>query len=441
MPSLLIDSLATTAALSALFSDASVLQAFLDVEAALAAAEAHAGVIPPSAAASIRAAARAHHVDPAAIAAAARSSGTIAIPIVEALTAKVTEVDADASRFVHFGATSQDIADTALVLLLKNARALLAADAERIVHALRALSERHAQSIMLARTLLQPAPPITFGLKAAHWAAAVARSWRRAARAFDDLAIVQFGGASGTLAALGASALDVRRQLAAELELGEPPAPWHADRDRLAALVTALAIHAAALGKIARDVSLLMQDEIGEAAEPGGGSSTMPHKRNPAGCAIALAAAARLPALAASCLTAMVQEHERGVGGWHAEWPIVASAVQTVGASLAALADVAADLAVSPERMRANLERTNGAVFAERIVMLATAQGGKKAAQALAMAALRRSRETGQSLGAALNALPESSALLTREQIESIDVPDAYLGAAEEFRRALLAEL
>jgi 3-carboxy-cis,cis-muconate cycloisomerase len=437
--SVLIDSLATTDALSTLFADASVLQAFLDVEAALAAAEARAGVIPQRAAESIRAAAHAASFDPAALAAAARSSGTIAIPLVTALTAKVNEVDREASRFVHFGATSQDIADTALVLLLMKARALLATDEARLVQDLRTLSDRHARSIMLARTLLQPAPPITFGLKAAHWAAAVARSWARAARAFDEIAVVQFGGASGTLAALGATALDVRRELAVELALAEPPAPWHSDRDRLAALVSALAIHAAALGKIARDVSLLMQDEVGEAAEPGGASSTMPHKRNPAGCAIALAAATRLPGLAASCLTAMVQEHERGVGGWHAEWPIVASAVQTAGASLAALADVAHDLTVSPERMRANLERTNGAVFAERVVMLATPKAGKEGAQALAAAALARSRETGETLGAALHTLTEASSFLTPDQIDSIDVPEAYLGAAEEFRRALLA--
>ena len=437
--SLLIDSLATTDALSTLFADASVLQAFLDVEAALAAAEARAGVIPQHAAESIRAAAHAASFDPAALAAAARSSGTIAIPLVTALTAKVNEIDREASRFVHFGATSQDIADTALVLLLMKARALLAADEARLVQDLRTLSDRHARSIMLARTLLQPAPPITFGLKAAHWAAAVARSWARAAKAFDEIAVVQFGGASGTLAALGATALDVRRELAVELSLAEPPAPWHSDRDRLAALVSALAIHAAALGKIARDVSLLMQDEVGEAAEPGGASSTMPHKRNPAGCAIALAAATRMPGLAASCLTAMVQEHERGVGGWHAEWPIVASAVQTAGASLAAVADVAHDLTVSPERMRANLERSNGAVFAERVVMLATPKAGKEAAQALAAAALARSRETGETLGAALHTLTGASSFLTPDQIDSIDVPEAYLGAAEEFRRALLA--
>ncbi|HET7221199.1 MAG TPA: 3-carboxy-cis,cis-muconate cycloisomerase [Vicinamibacterales bacterium] len=440
MSSLLIDSLATTDALSALFSDASVLQAFLDVEVALAAAEAQGGAIPQRAADAIRDAARADRFDPAAIARAARESGTLTIPLVKALTAQVEQIHPASSRFVHFGATSQDIADTALVLLLTRARPVLAADHDRLVRDLRALSDRHAQSVMLARTLLQPAPPITFGLKAAQWVSAVARSWARVARAFEEMAVVQFGGASGTLAALGSSALDIRKRLAAGLQLAEPPAPWHTERDRLAALVAALAIYTAALGKIARDISLLMQDEVGEAAEPGGSSSTMPHKRNPAGCAIVLAAAARMPGLTASLLTAMVQEHERGVGGWHAEWPIVASAVQTAGAAVAASAGVAAGLTVSPERMRANLERTNGAVFAERIVMLAAPAAGKEAAQALAAAALSRSRETGQRLDEVLKTLPEAATLLSSDQIESMAVPEAYLGAAETFRRKLLAE-
>lgn len=440
MSSALIDSLATTDALSALFSDRSVLQACLDVEAALAAAEARAGVIPQRAADAIRQAAKAEHFDPTAIAGAARESGTIVIPLVQALTARVNDLDPESSRFVHFGATSQDIADSALVLLLQQARTIVAADHARLTHALRTLSDRHSGTVMLARTLLQPAPPITFGLKVAHWLSSAVRSWKCVAAAFDEASAVQFGGASGTLAALGPKAQDVRRSLAAELGLSDPGAPWHTDRGRLAALVSALAIYGAALGKIARDISLLMQDEVGEAAEPGGGSSTMPHKRNPSGCAIVLAAAVRLPSLAASFLTAMVQEHERGLGGWHAEWPIITSAVQAAGASAAALAGVASTLSVSPDRMRANIERTNGAIFAERIVMLATPAAGKDAAQALAATALARSRESGQRLDEVLKTLPDVSALLSSAQIESILVPEEYLGEAEAFRQKLLSE-
>jgi 3-carboxy-cis,cis-muconate cycloisomerase len=439
MASSLIDTLSTTDALAEVFSDASVLQAMLDVEAALARAEARAGVIPERAAEVIHAAARAEFFDAQVIAREARDSGTVAVPLVKALTARVQASDADCARFVHWGATSQDIVDSALVLLLRRARPIIAANHERLESTLRTLSDRHARTVMLGRTLLQPAPPITLGLKAAHWVAAIVRGWSRVDASFDDALVVQFGGASGTLAALGATGLDVQRLLAQDLGLAEPAGPWHTDRDRLAGLVTALAVYTASLAKIARDVSLLMQDEVAEAAEAGGGSSTMPHKRNPSGCAIVLAAATRLPGLAASFLTGMVQEHERAVGGWHAEWPTVSTAVQTSGAAVAALAGVASGLTVDPDRMRANIERTNGVIFAERVMMLTSASAGKESAQALVAAALKRSRDTGQSFREALSAQPDASQLLSREQLETIDVPEAYLGAAEALRVMLLS--
>ena len=221
--------------------------------------------------------------------------------------------------FVHWGTTSQDLSDTALVLCLAAAARILEADHARLARALRRLSETHKATVMLARTLLQPAPPITFGLKAAGWLAAASRGQARLKAAFREACVVQFGGASGTLAALGAAGPDVAKALAAELELPLPDAPWHAHRDRLAHLVGACGVYAGTLGKIARDISLLMQHEVGEASEPGGGSSSMPHKRNPAGCAIVLAAANRLPGLVSAFLSGMVQEHERGLGGWHAE--------------------------------------------------------------------------------------------------------------------------
>ena len=244
------------------------------------------------------------------------------------------------ARFVHFGATSQDVADSAMVLTLRRARAILAADHARLERTLRQLSDRHARTVMLGRTLLQPAPPITFGLKVAGWVAALARGWRRVERRVDEAAVLQFGGASGTLAALGDRGLAVSRALAGELGLARPEAPVaHAPRSPGRARRRRCGIYTATLGKIARDISLLMQDEVGEVAEPGGGSSTMPHKRNPAACAVVLAAATRLPGLVAAFLTGMVQEHERAVGGWHAEWPTIAAAVQTTGSALAAMAD------------------------------------------------------------------------------------------------------
>jgi 3-carboxy-cis,cis-muconate cycloisomerase len=440
MPSRLIDALATTGALAEIFSDRSLLQAMLDFEAALARAEAKAGLVPESAAVAISAAALADDLDAPTIAREARSSGTLAIPLVKALTARVHAADAPSARFVHFGATSQDVADCAMVLTVRRALAVTGADHERLDRTLRELSERHARTVMLGRTLLQPAPPITFGLKVAGWAAALSRSWAQLVAAADDALVLQFGGAAGTLAALGEHAAAVTGALASELSLRTPAAPWHAHRDRLATLVCACGVYTGALGKMARDVALLMQDEVGEAREPGGGSSSMPHKRNPASCAIALAAATRLPGLVGNFLHGMVQEHERAVGGWHAEWPTIADAVQTMGSATAAMADAAGELFVDAERMRANLARTNGAVFAERAVMLMTPALGKDVASRLVDTALTRSRESGQPLRASLMAMPEVVKVIDAEALGRLDVPEQYLGAAEVMRVRLLGE-
>jgi 3-carboxy-cis,cis-muconate cycloisomerase len=438
MSSRLIDSLATTDALAEVFSDRAILQAMLGFEAALARAEAKAGLIPASAAEAIAAAASAESLDASTIVREARDSGTVSIPLLRVLRARVEKADAGSARFVHFGATSQDVGDSAIVLTIARARAILAADHIRLERSLRQLSERHAGTVMLGRTLLQPAPPITFGLKAAGWVAALARGWKRVDAAMDEAAVLQFGGASGTLAALGERGLTVARALADDLGLRTPEGPWHAHRDRLAALVSACGIYTATLGKIARDISLLMQDEVGEVAERGGGSSTMPHKRNPAACAVALAASARLPGLVAAFLSAMVQEHERGVGGWHAEWPTLAAAVQTTGSALAAMADAAGELSVDPERMRANIARTNGAIFAERAMMLMVASLGHESAHRLVSEALAHSRETGTSFRDALMRLPDVVRAIPPDMLATIDVPEDYLGAAEELRKQLL---
>lgn len=436
----LFDSLGTTAALSAVFSDDALLAAMGRFEAALARAEATAGVVPLSAAEVIGRSAEAGDFDAGAISRAARASGTIAIPFVDMLTARVRGADAAAATFVHWGTTSQDLSDTALVLCLAEAARILEADHERLARALRRLSDTHKSTVMLARTLLQPAPPITFGLKAAGWLAAAARGHARLRAAFSEACAVQFGGASGTLAALGAAGPDVARGLAAELKLPLPDAPWHAHRDRLAALVGACGVYAGSLGKIARDVSLLMQQEIGEASEPGGGSSSMPHKRNPAGCAIVLAAANRLPGLVSAFLSGMVQEHERGLGGWHAESATIVAAVQATGSAIAALADAVEGLTVDPERMKANIDATRGAVFAERaLVLLAPALGRERAARiisaALADAALRE-----MTFAEALAGNADARSVVDAAALSALAEPDTYLGSAEYFRRRLVGD-
>ena len=435
----LLESLATTEALADVFSDAAVLASMLRFEVALARAEARVGII-PTPAADVIAGVTPDVFDPAAIARGARASGTITIPFVEALTAKVRAADPAAATFVHWGATSQDVSDTALVLCLVRALGILTADHDRLAGALRRLSEGHAGTLMLARTLLQPAPPTTFGLKVAGWFGAVSRSEAAMASASRDACVLQFGGASGTLAALGSQGLTVASELARQLELPLPDAPWHAHRDRLGSLVAACGVYTGTLGKIARDVSLLMQYEVAEAAEPGGPSSTMPHKRNPAGCAIALAAATRVPSLVSAFLSGMPQEHERGVGGWQAEAATVASVVQTTGAALAAMAGVVERLSVDPERMRENIAATHGLVFAERAMMLLAPALGREAAGRLIAAAVDAAARGGESFVAALTANAEVVSTLTADDLSSLGTPEAYLGVAEQFRRRLIGD-
>jgi 3-carboxy-cis,cis-muconate cycloisomerase len=444
MPARLIDALSTTEPLAEVFSDTSVLQAMLDFEAALARAEARVGVIPQSAADAIVSAAVARNFDPATLARETLRAGTPGIPIAKALTERVRSTNPEAAAFVHWGATSQDVADTALVLLLKKTQPLLDADLAKTEQALASLSAQHANTVMLGRTLLQAAPPITFGLKASGWHAAIRRGRHQLSSSFAAALLLQFGGATGTLAALGDKGSAISQVLADELGLANPEAPWHTQRDRLGSLVCACGVVTGSLGKIARDISLLMQDEVGEAAEPGGqgrgGSSTMPHKRNPIGCAITLAAANRTPGLVAGFLSGMIQEHERGAGGWQAEWTTVSSLIQATGVAAASMAEVTSGLTIDPEKMRANITATRGIVFAERAMILLGKTLGRDQAHRLLEEATRKSVENSVRLTEILAAMPEITQHLDPKQIEDLDDPHQYFGSAEVFRQRQLAD-
>ena len=441
MPARLIDSLATTEALAEAFSDEQVLQAMLDFEAALARAEAKQAVIPQQAAEAISKAATAQGFDIVALSRQTLRAGTPAIPVVKALTERVRASDPNAARFVHWGATSQDVTDTALILLLRRARAILVSDHARLSEALHELASQHENTVMLGRTLLQPAPPITFGLKAAGWLAATRRGWSRIDTRFTEAEVLQFGGASGTLAALDDKGNSVGRALAAELGLKYPDAPWHTQRDCLAALLAACGVQCGSLGKMARDIALLMQGEVAEAAEPGGdgrgGSSTMPHKRNPIACSLTLAAAHRVPGLLASFLSAMVQEHERGAGGWQAEWPIVSSIVQSLGVAVASMAEAAEGLTVDAARMRANLEATAGTVFAERAMILLGATLGRDVAHELLEQAVHKCSTEHRRLVDVLAEMPEITRAIPADALSALDSPEDYLGMARLFQKRL----
>ena len=443
MPVHLIGSLATTEPLADVFSDESVLQALLDFEAALARAEAQLGVIPKTAAEAIEKCAKAPGFDLAELARETLRAGTPGIPVARELTARVRAANVQAARFVHWGATSQDVADTALILLLKRARAILAGDHARLIAALAALSNEHADTVMLGRTLLQPAPPVTFGLKAAGWLAATRRGWARIDTRFEEAEVIQFGGASGTLAALGDQGVAVGQALAEELGLRYPDAPWHTHRDCLAALAAACGVQCGSLGKMARDISLLMQGEVAEAAEPQGdgrgGSSTMPHKRNPIGCSLALAAAHRAPGLVGAFLSAMVQEHERGVGGWQAEWPIITSLIQATGLAVASMAEVVEGLTVDPARMRANIDATRGAIFAERVMMMLGSTLGRDIAHKLLEESGRKSAAERRPLVDVLAEIPEVVRIIPAVTLRQIDSPENYLGMAGDFRKSLVS--
>lgn len=371
-------------AIAAVFSDHAHLQGMLDFEAALARAEAKTGVIPQAAVAPIVSACAADAYDLAALADAAAKAGNTAIPMVKMLTARVAEVDGEAARYVHWGATSQDAMDTGLVLQLRQALTLIEADLARLSAALAALAANHRQTPMVGRTWLQHALPVTFGLKAAGWLDAIERHRARLVELKPRLLVLQFGGAAGTLAALDDKGLQVAAALAEDLNLGLPAMPWHGARDRVVELAAMLALLTGSLGKMARDIALLMQTDVGEAFEPAGegrgGSSTMPHKRNPVTAAVVLAAATRVPHLAGSLLSGMAQEHERGLGGWHAEWETLPELVQLSAGALAQMADTIEGLDVDADRMRANLDVTNGLIMAEAVTMALGAKIGRLAA-------------------------------------------------------------
>lgn len=356
MGSLIRDLAASTPQMLDAFGDEALVRAALVFERELAAAQAAEGLL---SAAEAEAIAGACHPLPdlEALAAAAAHAGTLAIPLVAELRRRLAGEPVAAK--VHLGATSQDVADTALVLQARAGLALIMRDGRRLTAAVAATAEAHAATPMLGRTLLQPARPITFGLKAAGWLLGLDAALDRLDQEAEAALVLQFGGASGTLDGLGGKGVAVARRLAAQLGLGEPPLPWHARRDGIAGLASALAILTGALGKMAGDIALLAQAEVAEVFEPRtegrGGSSAMAHKRNPTGCQVARSAALRAPHLAATILSALPQEHERGLGGWQAEGPVLAELFCVAHGALSAMAAVAESLEIHPDRMAANL--------------------------------------------------------------------------------------
>ena len=435
----------SSAAMRAICSDSAYLQYMLDFESALARAEAATGIVPAKAAASIGKACVASQFDAAALANAAASAGNLAIPLVKMLTANVAKTDADAARYVHWGATSQDVIDTATVLQLRAGVDAMLADLGRAIDGFAKLAKQHRETATVARTWLQHALPMPFGLKLAEYAAALHRSRLRLSRLHTEALVLQFGGAAGTLAALGNDGLKIAKQLAQELSLPLPDAPWHTHRDRIAEVASAFAILAGTCGKIARDVSLLMQTDVAEAFEPAsegrGGSSTLPHKRNPVAAATAIAAATMAPNLAATIFAAQVQDHERSAGPWHAEWPTLPTLMLVTSGALAAIVDIAEGLEVDTARMRLNLDATNGLVMAEAVSMALAEKVGKSEAHAIVEAASRASIASKQHLRDVLAKDKRVTVHLNDNKLKQLFEPMSYQGVSQQLIDRLLASL
>ncbi|RIA34499.1 3-carboxy-cis,cis-muconate cycloisomerase [Ectopseudomonas oleovorans] len=444
MSNQLFDAYFTAPAMRAIFCDAGRVQGMLDFEAALARAEARVGLIPAEAVAPIEAACKAELYDYPALAQAIATAGNSAIPLVKALGKRIAASNPEAERYVHLGATSQDAMDSGLVLQLRAAIGLLESDLAKLAAALAAQAERHIDTPLAGRTWLQQATPVTLGMKLAGVLGAITRHRQRLSELKPRLLSLQFGGASGSLAALGDAGWSVSGALAQELELTLPEQPWHTQRDRLVEFASLLGMIAGSLGKLGRDLSLLMQTEAGEVFEPSapgkGGSSTMPHKRNPVSAAVLIGAATRAPGLVATMFSAMPQEHERSLGLWHAEWDTLPELCCLVSGALQQALLVVPGLEVDAARMRANLELTQGLVLAEAVSIALAQKIGRDAAHHLIEQCCKQAVREGAHLRTVLGANAEVSAQLSADELDRLLDAAHYLGQARRWVERAVAE-
>lgn len=440
----LLTPLLRSSAVSLCFSDAATLQGMLDFEAALATAQARLGIIPAEAGQQIAAVCHSHLFDTLSLAQAAAQAGNLAIPLVKQLTSRVAQQDAEAARYVHWGATSQDAIDTGLVLQLRQALTLTQNDLDRLIVALVRQITRHQDSVLVGRTWMQHALPTTLGLKLAGTLDALLRYRQRLDEMRPRVLALQLGGAAGTLASLGEQRESLVTALAARLQLTAADTPWHSQRDRLLEIAGWYAGLSGTLGKLARDISLLTQTEVAEVAEPvaagRGGSSTMPHKRNPVACAVILAAANRVPALVSGLYAAMLQEHERGLGGWHAEWESLPELVMLTAGALHTAGELIGGLQVFPQQMEYNLKLTHGLIMAEAVTMaLGEAIGRQQAHQHIEkqchLALVQR-----LTLSEVLLDDPLVMAHLSAQQLSNLLDPQQYLGSAKVFTQRVLEQ-
>jgi 3-carboxy-cis,cis-muconate cycloisomerase len=446
MSALAFEGFLSTPEMIEVFGENSLVQAMMDFEAALAHAQAAAGLIAQGAASAIGGVCKVELYDVPAIVAASGRAGSLAIPLVKKLTETVALFDAEAARYVHWGSTSQDVIDTAMALVTRKALGLIERDLDTLIGALFDLAEREGDTPLLAHTLMQPAQVVSFGFKLATWIAPLVRTRLRLREAARSALQLQLGGPVGTLSAMGEHGAAVSARMAYELGLHAPAASWHTQRDEWVLLGCQVGVLCGSLGKLARDLSLMAQGEVGELAEPSdvgrGGSSALPHKRNPVAAMVALAAALRAPQRVAALLAAMPQEHERGLGNWQAELAEWAGLFISAGGATKALAEAIAGLHVDARRMRENIARMQGLVHAESVATKLAVKLGKARAHALVQAWSHQVvKEQGQLRDIALASLAEDPALAgvaTRSEIDHLfDADVAAAAARREARRQL----
>jgi 3-carboxy-cis,cis-muconate cycloisomerase len=442
-PSSLLTPLMSSPAMRAIVDDRAHIQRMLDFEVALARAEAAVAVIPASAVDAIQKAAKAELYDPAAIGESAVSAGDIATPLIKALTAEVEKIDAESARYVHWGACSQDVIDTAIMLELRAGIDALLADLTHAIDGFAALAGKHRRTAAVARAGLQHALPMPFGLKVAGYVAALGRSRERLRRLRREALALQFGGPGGTLAALGEHGLAVTDRLAALLDLPAPEAPWHGHNDRLAEVAATLAVLAGTCGKIARDIALLMQTEVAEAFEPvrAGNPAAGPHKRTPAAVSIGQAAAALAPNLVATVIAGQVQDHEGSSAAWQAQWHAFPALLLVTAGAVSAIAGLAQDLEVDAERMRNNLDVAQGLIMAEAVTKALAAKLGPYQALLIVDEASRKAIETKLHLNSILAEDPRVTSQMTPGELARLFELMGYQGVAQTFIDRLIASV
>lgn len=447
MPSHTVDSLIfrdfySTDAMRTVFDDAHLVQCWLDVEAALARAQAKLNIIPQSAAEEITRQAKAEGIDYEKLRTGTNLVGYPILPLVRQLAARCA---GDAGRYVHWGATTQDIMDTGNVLQLRSALALIEQAIEQLITALTSIAQTHRDTVMAGRTHGQHALPITFGFKVAVWIDELQRHAERFAQCRPRLLRCSFNGAAGTLASLGDQGWAVHQGLAAELALAPAAIAWHTARDSFGEFVALCGLLTATLGKLAREVAVLQQNEFGEVEEPfvhgKGSSSTMPQKRNPILCEAVIGIAQLTRQHVPSMLSAMQPEHERAMGEWHVEWDLLPHVCQLTGAALQHSVAIFAGLVVHPAKMRQNLDLTNGQIVAEAVMMHLGQFIGRQQAHDVVYDACAKALTENRSLYSILAAMPEITAVVSDEALRQMLDPANYTGQTSLFIDNVIGKL